>query len=173
MLQGNGIALLEDAFRLQEHPVSAVCSWGLRITNGIVCFGVIPGFPPFCFRGCLFFLFDSSASQTFFFFLSGCSLLLTKEPKKSSISKLTCFHASFFPFCPLSWPPLFVSFSRHLFALSRPSKSALFCRVMGTAQSLKRGMLRVDFARKFGKEIPSRKLREKRSVIREKLRGNN
>ena len=34
---------------------------------------------------------------------------------------------------------------------------------MGTAQSLKRGILRVDIARKFGKEIPSRKLREKRS----------
>ena len=70
--------------------------------------------------------------------------------------KLTCFHASFFPFCPLSWPPLFLSFSWHLFALSRPSESALFCRVMGTAQSLTRGILRMDIAKKFGKEIPSR-----------------
>ena len=52
---------------------------------------------------------------------------------------LTCFHASFFPFCPLCWPPLF-PFSRHIFfALFSPSKSALFCRPKGTAQSLERG----------------------------------
>ena len=55
--------------------------------------------------------------------------------------KLTCFHASFFPFCPLCWPPLFLPFSRHIFALFSPSKTALFCRAKGTAQSLERGQI--------------------------------
>ena len=35
---------------------------------------------------------------------------------------LTFFRASFFPFCPRCWPPLFLPFSRHLFALSPPRK---------------------------------------------------
>ena len=76
---------------------------------------------------------------------------------------LTCFHASFFPFCSLCWPPLFLPFSRHLFALFFPSKSALFCRERGTAQSLERGIFRMDLSTKFGKEIPFRNLRENRS----------
>ena len=54
---------------------------------------------------------------------------------------LTCFRASFFPFRPLSWPPLFLPFSRHMFALFSPSKSALFCRAKGTAQSLEGAVL--------------------------------
>ena len=37
---------------------------------------------------------------------------------------LTCFHASFFPFCLFCWPPLFLPFSGHLFGLFSPSKSA-------------------------------------------------
>ena len=37
-------------------------------------------------------------------------------------NNLTCFHASFFPFCPLCWPPLLLSFSRHFFTLSPPRK---------------------------------------------------
>ena len=41
---------------------------------------------------------------------------------------LTCFRASFFPFCSLCCLPLFLPFSRHLFDLSSPWKSALFCR---------------------------------------------
>ena len=78
--------------------------------------------------------------------------------------KLTCFHASFFPFCPLCWPPLSPPpFSGHLFALCSPSKSALFCRAKGTAQILGRGTFRTHLSTKFGKEIPSRNLREKRS----------
>ena len=77
--------------------------------------------------------------------------------------KLTCFHASFFPFCPFCWPPLFLPFSRHLFAIFFPSKSALFCREKGTVQSLERGSSGMHLSTKFGKEIPSRNLREKRS----------
>ena len=76
---------------------------------------------------------------------------------------LTCFHASFFPFCPFCWPPLFLPLSRHLFAIFLPSKSALFCRGKGTVQSLERGSSGMDLSTKFGKEIPSRNLREKRS----------
>ena len=53
---------------------------------------------------------------------------------------LTCFYASFFPFCHLSLPPLFLSFSRRLFALFSPWKSALFCRAKGTAQSWRRAV---------------------------------
>ena len=71
---------------------------------------------------------------------------------------------SFFPFCPLCQPPPFLPFSRHLFALFSASKSALFCRAKGIAQSLERGSLRMDLSTKFGKEIPSRNLRKRRSV---------
>ena len=77
---------------------------------------------------------------------------------------LTCFHASFFPFCPLYWPPLLLSFSRHFFALFSPTESAPFCRAKGTPQSLGRGGFRTDLSADFGKEIPSRNLRKKRSV---------
>ena len=77
---------------------------------------------------------------------------------------LTCFHASFFPFCPFCCPPLFLAFSRHIFAIFSPSKSALFCRAKGTVQSLERGSSGMDLSTEFGKEIPSRNLREKRSV---------
>ena len=77
--------------------------------------------------------------------------------------KLECFHASFFPFCPFCWPSLFLPFSRHIFAISSPSKSALFCRAKGTVQSLGRGSSGMDLPTEFGKEIPSRNLREKRS----------
>ena len=72
--------------------------------------------------------------------------------------------AQFFPFCPFCWPPLFLPFSRHLFALFSPSKSAaLFCREKGTEQSLERGSSGMHLSTNFGKEIPSRNLREKRS----------
>ena len=39
-------------------------------------------------------------------------------------------------------------------------------RAKGTVQSLERGSSGMDLSTKFGKEIPSRNLREKRSVIR-------
>ena len=52
-------------------------------------------------------------------------------------------------FCPLCWPP---------------SKSALFCRAKGTAQILEMGTFRMDLSTKFGKEIPSRNLREEGSL---------
>ena len=52
-------------------------------------------------------------------------------------------------------PPLL---SGRLFALFSPSKSALFCRAKGTAQSLERGSFRMDLSTKFGKELPSRNL---------------
>ena len=44
-----------------------------------------------------------------------------------------------FSFLPPLLATLFLPFSRHLFALFSPSKSALFCRAKGTAQSLERG----------------------------------
>ena len=80
---------------------------------------------------------------------------------KGTLHHLTCFRASFFPFFLLCWPPLFLPFSRHLFALFSPSKSALFCREKGTEQSLERGSSGMHLATKFEKEIPSRNLREK------------
>ena len=70
----------------------------------------------------------------------------------------------FFLLPPLLATPLPPHFSRHLFALFFPSKSALFCRAKGRAQSVERGSLRMDLSTKFGKEIPSRNLRKKRSV---------
>ena len=78
---------------------------------------------------------------------------------------LTCFHASFFPFCPLCQPPLFLPFLSIFLPFSPPSKSALFCRAKRTAHSLERGSFRMDISTEFGKEIPSRNLREKRSGI--------
>ena len=68
-----------------------------------------------------------------------------------------------FSFLPLFWPPLFLTFSRHLFALAPPSKSTLFCSAKGRAQRLETGSFRMDLSTKFGKETPSRNLREKRS----------
>ena len=80
-----------------------------------------------------------------------------------STENLTCFHASFFPFCPSLLATPFPSFSGHLFAFFSPSKSALVCRAKGITHSLERGSFRMDLSRKFGKEIPSRNLREKGS----------
>ena len=91
------------------------------------------------------------------------SLILRNEVG-SRLHYLTCFHACFFPFCPLCQPPLFPPFSRHLFAPFSPLKSALLCRAKGTVQSLERVSFRMDLCPKFGKEIPSRNPREKRSV---------
>ena len=86
-------------------------------------------------------------------------------PCRNSLSVADLFVTRpFFPFRPLRWPTLFLPFSR-LFALFSPSKSALFCRAKGTAQSLERGSCGMDLSAKFGQEIPSRNLREKRSEI--------
>ena len=62
-------------------------------------------------------------------------LLVSSTPAKI----LTCFHASFFPFCPLCWPPLFLPFLGAFLLFFLPSKGALFCRAKGTAQSLEGG----------------------------------
>ena len=69
----------------------------------------------------------------------------------------------FFLFCPLCWPPLFSPLFSAPFCPCLPLKSALFCREKGTEQSLERGSFRTDLSPKFGKEIPSRNLRENRS----------
>ena len=81
------------------------------------------------------------------------------------IKILTCFHALLFslllpllatPFCP---------FSPHLMAFFSPSKKVL-CSVEQRARHTSwRGNFRMDLSTKFGKEIPSRNLREKRSVL--------
>ena len=61
---------------------------------------------------------------------------------------------------------LFASFAGHPFSrfLSAPFRPflPLFCRAKGTAQSLERGGSRMDLSTKFGKEIPSRNLHEKK-----------
>ena len=64
--------------------------------------------------------------------------------KRGSRPFLSCFHASFFPFRPLCWPPLFLPFPRRLLALFSLSKSALFRSAKGTAHSLERGSFRMD-----------------------------
>ena len=73
-------------------------------------------------------------------------------------------------------PPLLLTPLPHLFSPPfRPfsnSKSALFCRANGTAQSLERGSFRMDLSTKFGKEIPSRNLRKKRSAIANDFKSN-
>ena len=43
---------------------------------------------------------------------------------------LTCLHACFFRFCPLCWPPLFLTFSGNLFACSPPQN--MLCLVEQT-----------------------------------------
>ena len=89
----------------------------------------------------------------------------SREPKVPTFLGFpACFRASLFPFCPLCRPPLFLPFSRHIFTLFSPSKSALFCRTKGTAQSLERAVLGWTSLKSSGKEIPSRNLRKKRSV---------
>ena len=74
------------------------------------------------------------------------------------------FTRPFFLFAPLLATPLPLIFSA-LFRPVLPSKSALFCRAKGTPQSLERGSFRMDLSTKFGKEIPSRNLRKKRSGL--------
>ena len=64
---------------------------------------------------------------------------------------------------PFSGHPSSSPFSRHFFTLFSPSKSALFYRVNCTAHSLERGSFRTHVSTKFGKEIPSRNPRAKRS----------
>ena len=49
------------------------------------------------------------------------------------------------------------------FAPFAPLENALFCRGRGTAETSERSSFRIDLLRKFGKEIPSRNLRENRS----------
>ena len=53
---------------------------------------------------------------------------------------LTCFRASFFPFCPLCWPPLFLPFSRYLLALFSP-------------ESLEMGRLRMHLSTNSGRKF--------------------
>ena len=114
--------------------------------------GLRPAQPPFV-GFCVARFLQVGKNTTFLVYslIIGCSILL-----------LTFFHASFFPFCRLCWPPLFLSFSGHLFALFSPSKSAMFCGANGTAH---RDSFRMHLSIKFGKEIPSRNLCEKGSVL--------
>ena len=83
---------------------------------------------------------ESSKATCFNLFSGAHSLNLGGEGVKSSPPKFGGYGFSgflhknwpisrvlffFFPFCPLWWPPLFLPFSRHLFALFSASKSAL------------------------------------------------
>ena len=74
------------------------------------------------------------------------------------------FTRPFFLSAPFARHPSSSPFLGTFFALFSPQKRALFCRARGTAQSLQRGSLRINLCTNFGKEIPSRNLREKRSV---------
>ena len=69
--------------------------------------------------------------------LASCSVVFRSwiSSDCDSAGRLTCFHASFFPFCPLCWPPLFLPFSGHLFALFFPSK--MLCSVERERHSTK------------------------------------
>ena len=79
---------------------------------------------------------------------------------------LTCFHASFFPFSSLAGIPLPLLISAP-FRPFPPRKAHCSVerqaqhRAWRGAQSLARGSFGMDLSTKFGKEIPSRNLREK------------
>ena len=57
---------------------------------------------------------------------------MVPEVLRRALVLLTCFHASFFPFCPLCWSPLFLPFLGTFFALFSPQK--LLCSVEQGAQ---------------------------------------
>ena len=78
------------------------------------------------------------------------------------LNRPTCFHASFFPFCPFCWPPLFLPFLS-TFSPFLSSRKVLYSVEQKTAQSLERGSFRMDASKKFGKEIPSRNCAKKGS----------
>ena len=75
----------------------------------------------------------------------------------------TCLHASFFPFCPLCWPPLFLPFIGTFSPFSSPRK--VLCSVEQRAQHTAwRGAVSGQIApRSSGRKYFSRNLREKRS----------
>ena len=83
--------------------------------------------------------------------------------KRDSLSSTDLFSCVLFSFLPPFLVTPLPLFSTPFLPFS-PSKNALFCRARDTAQSLERGSFRMDLSKNFGKEIPSRNLREKRSV---------
>ena len=90
---------------------------------------------------------------------------MQKPPSKNPFSWFPdLFSRVLFSFLPpLLATPLALIFSP-LFRPFLPLENALFCRAKGTPQSLERGGFRTDPSPDFGKEIPSRNLRKKRSV---------
>ena len=73
--------------------------------------------------------------------LHQCKRTLLPRSKRpfapSPIPTLGTFEVSgrvLFPFCPLCWPPLFLPFSGHLFALFFPLKKLMLCSVEREAQ---------------------------------------
>ena len=65
--------------------------------------------------------------------------------REAAIIILTCFHASFFPFCPLCWPSLFLPFSRHLFALFFQESPRQTKPKKGQFMKFSRGKLELKF----------------------------
>ena len=91
------------------------------------------------------------------------SASLCASPEWNSLRSPDLFSRVLFSFLPPLLATPLPPFSGHLFGLFSRSQSALFCRAKGTAQILERGSFRMDLSTKFGKEIPSRNLRENRS----------
>ena len=103
----------------------------------------------------------------------GLKVLVHKRPRLPTIVVILrrkslfwpVFTRPFFLFAPFAGHPSSSPFLSTFSPFFPPSKSALFCRAKGTAQSLERGSSGMDLSTKFGKEIPSRNLRKKRSVL--------
>ena len=94
------------------------------------------------------------------FFVGNATTIEFWKCKFLIVEKFCCHCAgSYFLATPL---PLFWASSC---PIPPPRKNALFCRAKGTTRSLERGSFRMDLSTNFGKEIPSRNLREKRSVV--------
>ena len=81
--------------------------------------------------------------------------LLVSHQKSCCPSDL--FSRVLFSFLPSLLVTPLPPFSRHIFALFSPSKSALLCCAKGTAQSLERGSSGIGLSAKFGKEIALKK----------------
>ena len=82
--------------------------------------------------------------------------------RKCCTYPLATYPASFFLSAPLCWPPLFLPCPRYLFAPFSNQK-VLYSVEQSAQHRAWRGRFRKNISTKFGKEIPSRNLRTRRS----------
>ena len=87
------------------------------------------------------------------------------------LSSWPVFTRPFFLFAPFAGHPSSSPFLGTFFALFSSQKLVCSVEQWGTVQSLERGSFRIDLCTNFGKEIPSRNLREKRSVTLKRFKG--